>query len=108
MWIRKPTPVTTPSMMRVRWSTVKAKLMVRPVIWIQGWLTTWITSGPPGAFMVIQSHAAIAAGGAGHARGTGAPGGRGSLRAVGSLVTKPAKGSRGMNQAEARLEYAAC
>ena len=49
--MRKPTPVTTPSMMRVRWSTVKAKLTVKPETAIQGQLTTESESGAPAAFM---------------------------------------------------------
>ena len=45
--MRKPTPVTTASMMRVRWSTAKAKSTWKPVMAIHGQPASWRVSGAP-------------------------------------------------------------
>ena len=96
--MRKPTPVTTPSMMRVRWSTVKAKSTWKPVMAIQGPMLELMDSGAPADFMVVQSQAQSAAGMAVKMSATEVTSERGSLRPTVPLMRKPAKGSSGMSQ----------
>src|SRR5579871_2940213 len=98
MWMRKPTPVTTPSIMRVRWSTERAKLTWKPVMAIHGWLTMPKVSGAPGAFMKAQSHATRIAGMAVQISATAETRARGSLRPTVPLMRKPVKGSSGISQ----------
>gem|GEM_PF-6176749 len=95
--MRKPTPVTTPSMMRVRWSTAKAKSTWKPETAIQGRPLVVIVNQPSG-IMVAQTHATMRAGTAVKSRAMVATRARGSLRPRVPLIRKPAKGRIGMSQ----------
>src|SRR5260370_38214979 len=100
--MRKPTPVTTPSMMRVRWSTVKAKSTWKPVTAIQlypkGRLTMVMDSDAPAAFMAAQSQATSVAGGGGERRGGGGGAGAGRGRPAGPRRRETVRGSGRVRQ----------
>src|SRR5215469_11526886 len=100
--MRKPTPVMTPSMMSVRWSTERAKSAWKPVMLIQllskRVATVWMDSGAPGAFMLNQSRTQRAAGIAVNVRATAETSARDRRRPRVPLMRNPAKGSSGINQ----------
>src|SRR6185369_15962851 len=100
--MRKPTQVTTPSMMRVRWSTVKAKSAWKPETEIQELpkrvMVEWMDSGAPAAFMVNQSQTQREAEMKVRTSAKAETSTRGRrLRRV-TLMRNPAKGSSGISQ----------
>ena len=96
--MRKPTPVTTASMIIVRWSTLKAKSTWKPVIWSQGPKTFSIERGAPGCRITIQIQATTQAGIAVNRSAMAETAARGRRRPRVPLMRKPANGLSGMSQ----------
>src|SRR5471032_534876 len=98
MWMRKPTPVMTPSMTSVRWSTAKAKFTWNPVTASHGALLMESESGALADFMYTHRYATMIAGASVKSKAMAATAARGSLRPSVPFSRKPANGSSGMSQ----------